>query len=329
MPKPTAKSELDDAVSAAVEVIESGEYDGPDLETPLEVEAPPAAAATPRQPSGENKDGGARGGAPGNDAPEHQHPRRLVALAKDYDFSDDEIAALSTEALEVALHKVIRLERAQLQRDAQVSRASEANTDRQRQRSQEPEPEEEIDWGEVEEGGVKRKIKEDEVHEAVVHVIKNLNKKVKGLEEKLGQKDKSEAASAQEKFEAEFDAACSEFESILGTGTGQELKNTKFFKRRLAVYPQVAQAVQANPKANIKALVQEAVKELYDYQPETPPEAPKGKPPKSAYTQGKLARPTGRKGELPRSPEKARAAVDQWFEEHGGEEEDDDPDSEY
>lgn len=261
---------------------------------------------------------------------------RLLRMCKDLDITEDEIEGLNEDAVQVLVSREIRRARAEAARNAR----SENESDRRKVERQEEE--EDLEWGEFEdaETGRKRKATDEDIHPAILPVLKAQAKEIKALKAQLAGTKQATDVSAQERFEQAFDASCSRFKKTLGDGTYTQLKGTPYTKKREVIFKEVVAMIQADKSIQLDEAVDRAVREIYgvklknpakpvveDEEDEEDSEASKAR---SNYTSGKTARPQQRKGKNKKSPQAAEDAVEAWLQDNmPAENSDDDDESEY
>lgn len=258
----------------------------------------------------------AKAGATEEPAEKPKLSPRLLRMCRDLDISDDEIDGLPAESVEVIVSREIRRQRDESKRAAK----SEAEIERRKVERQEEE--DEITWGMVEdsETGKMRPATDDEIHPAILPILKAQQKEIKALKAQIAGTQQTTAASRQEQFEKQFDASCSRFKKTLGEGTYTELKGTPFTKKREVVFKEVLAIIQSDRNVSMDDAVERAVREVYGVKLNKPakPAEQDGEEDESAkvrsnYSSGKTVRPSGRKGKQPRGQKAAEDAVEAWM----------------
>jgi len=187
------------------------------------------APTTPQEPAEETPP------APRQNA----YRQRLMSEAVELGFAEDELADMSDATIATTIHRILRdrlrtreeFSRAQTLEDAQAPRRQAA--------APAPEPEEQYDLG-VDESQL------DPVGvQALKHITKSTNSRIKKLEAELAEERKKNAERDTRNtfhvIDQAFDLLGPAYEKLLGQGTGQELvgKQQAALKRRMALLNEV------------------------------------------------------------------------------------------
>lgn len=264
---------------------------------------------------------------------EHQHPPRLVRLARVMGFSQADIDATPSEQLFLAV-----------QQEQQIRDAERRATPRQPEpRREEPRPaptaparpeEEEFDFERDFEDGqggtVRRKVKLGDYDP----LIQRLYTENKALRTRLEERDKAEGEREKKSMFARVDDAFEALgdEKLYGSGSIEELYAAgaqEEITRRNAVAA-AAGIQQGDSQRTIDRKIRAAHKAVYGAAPAREEDAAEygarpaknGKPARPTRRErwegGVVARPTNRRGAaLPRGNEAADQAIRDWMEEHG------------
>lgn len=333
MGNPANGNANDNAEETALETLER-EYDDTDTEGEERPKEKVATVASEEKP----KAGAAKKPVEESDE-KPKHSPRLLRMAAELDISEDEISELTPEALEVL---VARETRRQL-REARENARAEREADRRHAAKREELEEEAIEWGKgVDEDGKPKAYTDEDIHPAILPVIKAQAKKIRELESLLKGQTQTTEQQRMRAFEEAFDKSASRFKKTLGEGTLADLEDTPFAKKRSAIFKETLAIIQANPKTKLDKAVELAVRDVYGVElsrkggkvatvaseeDDEDDDSEVGKR-AASYAAGKVAKPTGRKGKPPRGPKAAEEAVENWFQHNGiGGTEDEDDDS--
>lgn len=313
---------------------------------------PPVAPASKSPQAGESR-GTSKPAAPPATPPAPTHSKRLVSQARAYGVSEATINKLPSDALEDLVFDLLEQERA-ASRDASRTGALRAAVERPpsspaagqssapapREGNPPTDPDDEIDWGEYEEDGVKKKVDGSEIAPGIVNAFKAMQKQLKAVTSQLTAAQQRELQREMAGTFDSIDAVFAKFGGPFGDGNRHTIKAGSLEANLRNLY---LQHLQANPpESGTPAEALEALIISRGHAPraagaESPHPAPSKKLPPRSEVNGQFvkptpeeewaaagaARPTQRKPAIPKGTRAAEKAASDWMTEHGY---DEDPD---
>lgn len=334
-----AKPAETDAETAVERTLEQ-EYDNTESETDTDLDLKPVPEKKPATVASKEKAGGTEKESEGQ-SEKPKHSARMLRLAAELDISEDECEELTPEALDILIHRETRRQLKEARESKKTERANDTAAEKRKKDSEEIE----IKWGRSRDSeGVEREFTDDDIHSALLPVFKRHEREIAELKALIAGQSKSVEEDRMNKFSAAFDVSASRYKKTLGEGTLADLQDTPFAKKRAKIFKEVCEIMTASPRTSLDKAVELAVRDVYGIE--------LGKPKKLAtvasdddddeddqrsrrgasYKDGKVTRPTSRKGKPAKGREAAEAAVEAWLNENGqggGGDDDDDPESEY
>ena len=272
-----------------------------DLEPAPSAPGSSAAVVTEQQPQRpRNPDG--------TFAPLPKHPDRLVRMARDLGFSDEEIQTTPTADLRASVSEAA-IERLYTQQGRTVATAVEQSQAQPAAVPAAPEPE-----------GLG--ISEDDYDEGLVGVLKRLYAKIETLEKAHAEMAGHVQASVNQTVTQQIDAEFAKHPDFFGKGNLGDLDpEGPDMARRNAVVAMAKTFKDGTPPQRVA----KAVSILYPNLASAPakaPEKPAEKPEVKRWLEGGLAAPTQRTGAgEPAGVEKAKQSIRQFYRENGVERE--------
>lgn len=289
------------------------ELDGPYIHAPAKPAATPAEPA-PSQPS----EPAFPPGAPKPQA--GVHDPRLAAAARDYGFSDEEIAQYSPQELQAAVGASYRAWSLAQQQWRQPEPAQPP--------PQKAPDEPQIDWGRhADETGSQRPFTEEDVSPAIAHVLKQQAKELASLKAQLAERQQAEQRREAETMAERLDRLFEGRSDLFGKGAGRELRpeSPEMLKRMgvLGVMERLSGSIEQRYQKAVEAMYGAApvvASELEPKKPAPPRDPETGRiisreeserrAAQERWQAGGLARPTQRvAADLPKGPQRAVRAL--------------------
>jgi len=231
----------------------------------------PGAEPTPRGADGRF--------LPHDAAPAPQHSQSLMAMARDFGITDEEMSTVTPDALQVAVYQLMQRDRRQQKESAAaqtIHQATDRNLGNQPPAEPEPPPVDESMY----DPGLMRMLKQMRDDHA---------QQIKALKDQISQLQQVEAVRSNESFADKMDRLFSGDEKTFGKGDRHSLKEgSADLARRRAVLFQMQQITQGT----LEAKYQQAYKLLYgEREPAPEPELAARQ---QEWLRGNVARPTNR-----------------------------------
>lgn len=252
-----------------------------------------------------------------------KHPKWLADQVADLGLHES-VLALDTESLGTLVadqNRKLRAEYAEQRRAAAHDQATPAQPVQSKPTVTETPS---LDWGEVEdqdEDGrtIKRKVREDELHPSIVHVMKAQAEQIRRLEAVIAQGVQTATQTREQTFHNQLDTSFSRHPNVFGSGSAADVRGKPEFRRRKAVLEELRQMPEeARAGKSLDQLIDLVAADLFGPMQTSAPAADGGaqKEAVAKWNSGAVARPTQR-ANSDKAPGRARAvdAVRQFLKE--------------